>query len=307
MRLQPAMGPLDWGLLLLLSVLWGGSFFFSKLAVRDLPPLTIVLVRVGLAALALAGYLRVTGRHLPRAKPVWAAFFGMGFLNNLVPFSLLVSAQTELASGLAAILNATTPIFSVIVAHCLTDDEKISVNKLAGIGCGFAGVAVLFAGDLGATHPQPFVAMLACLGAAMSYGFAGVFGRRFRRLGIAPVSVAFGQTTAAALMVLPLALVVDKPWRLAAPGAATCFALLGLALLSTALAYILFFRILAAGGAVMSSLVTLLVPVSAILLGSIVLGERLDAHQFAGIGLIALGLLVIDGRIFAPRRGLSPT
>ncbi|GGE17703.1 ABC transporter permease [Aureimonas endophytica] len=292
----PAMGPLEWALLLLLSVLWGGAFFFSKLALHELPPFTVVLARVAIAALALALYLVATGRALPAGRAAWSAFLGMGLLNNLVPFSLIFWGQTQIASGLASILNATTPIFSIVIAHALTEDETLTAHRLAGIGLGIAGVALLMAGRVAAADGPPLLPMLACLGAACSYGFASVYGRRFRRMGLMPVSVAFGQTAATTLMILPVVLAVDAPWRLAVPSATVMLALGGLALLSTALAYILFFRILAVGGAINASLVTLLIPVSAILLGGLVLGERLGANHFAGMGLIALGLLAIDGR-----------
>lgn len=296
------MGPLEWGLLLILSILWGGSFLFIKLGLRELPPLTFVLGRVALAALALALYLRLRGLALPRGVALWRAFFGMGFLNNLVPFTLLFWGETRIGGGLASILNATTPIFSILLAHALTEDEKITPQKLCGILLGFAGVVVLIGGGLLAEAAGPLAAMLACLGAAFSYGLAGVFGRRFRRMGVPPAVGAFGQTTAASCMMLPIALAVDQPWSLAMPGPATWGALLALALLCTALGYILFFHILGVGGAVNSSLVTLLVPVSGVMLNGLVLGERLRAGQFVGMALITCGLLVIDGRVFTRLR-----
>jgi drug/metabolite transporter (DMT)-like permease len=297
MNKPSGMGPMEWGLLLILSVLWGGSFLFIKLGLRELPPLTFVFGRVFLAALALAAYLRLRGIALPRGAVLWRAFFGMGFLNNLVPFTLLFWGETRIGGGLASILNATTPIFSIILAHLLTADEKITPQKLGGILLGFAGVFVLIGGGIIDHAGGPLVAMLACLGAAFSYGLAGVFGRRFRRMGVPPAVGAFGQTTAASCMMLPIALLMDQPWTLAMPGPVTWGALLALALLCTALGYILFFRILGAGGAVNSSLVTLLVPVSGVLLNGIFLGETLGPAQFAGMALIACGLLVIDGRI----------
>ncbi len=291
-----AMGILDWALLLLLSILWGGSFFFSKIALSELPPLLIVLARVAIAAAALLVYLRVMRQAIPVTADVWAAFFGMGILNNLIPFSLLFWGQTQIASGLASILNATTPIFSIIVAHVLTKDERMTSNKLLGIVLGVAGVAILMAGNVVSSQAVPYLALFACLTAALSYGFAGVFGRCFRRMGIAPATSAFGQTAATTLVMLPIVFVIDPPWRQGLPGLTTIGALVGLGLLSTALAYIIFFHILAVGGAINSSLVTLLIPVSAILLGSAFLGERLTVNQFAGMALIALGLLSIDGR-----------
>ncbi len=297
MRQAQSMSAVDWALLVLLSMLWGGSFFFSKVALSEVPPLTVVLARVAIGAVGLFLYLRATRQTIPATLTVWAAFLGMGVLNNLIPFSLIFWGQTQIASGLAAILIATTPIFSILVAHVLTTDERMTPAKGAGILLGFMGVALLMAGTAFQARAIPVLAVLACLGAALSYGFAGVFGRRFRRMGIAPATVAFGQVAATTVMMIPLVALVDAPWRLAMPSLTTAGALVGLGLLSTALAYIIFFHILAVGGAINSSLVTLLVPVSAILLGSVFLGERMALNHFAGMTLIALGMLSIDGRV----------
>lgn len=297
MRQAQTMSAVDWALLVLLSMLWGGSFFFSKVAIAEVPPLTVVLARVAIGAVGLFLYLRATGQAIPATLTVWAAFFGMGVLNNLIPFSLIFWGQTQIASGLASILVATTPIFSILVAHVLTTDERMTPAKGAGILLGFMGVALLMAGNAFQERAIPILAVLACLAAALSYGLAGVFGRRFRRMGIAPATVAFGQVAATTIMMIPLVGLVDAPWHLALPSLTTAGALVGLGLLSTALAYIIFFHILAVGGAINSSLVTLLVPVSAILLGSVFLGERMALNHFAGMVLIALGMLSIDGRV----------
>lgn len=307
MTKAPQMGLLEWSLLLFLSILWGGSFFFSKVALAELPPFTVVLGRVAIAALTLYFYLRATGQSIPGDGKVWLAFFGMGLLNNIIPSSLIFWGQTAIASGLASILNATTPIFSILVAHRLTADEKMTPQKIAGVLLGVLGVAILMGGGAFAGNGPPLWALLACLGAALSYGFAGTFGRRFRRMGIAPAVSAFGQTSASTMMMLPIVVLVDTPWQLATPHLVTIGALLALALISTALAYIIFFHILSVGGATNSSLVTLLIPVSAILLGSVVLGERLSASHFLGMALIALGLLSIDGRIIAMLRRAKAT
>ncbi len=293
-----AMTPAEWGLLLALSVLWGGSFFFNGVALRAFPPLTLVLLRVGLAAVILFGVMRAMGVAMPRDGRVWAAFLGMGFLNNVVPFGLIVWGQTHIASGLASILNATTPLFGVIVAHLLTTDEKMTGPKLAGVLLGLTGVVAMIGPDALAGIGLDVAAQGACLAAALSYAFAGVFGRRFRRLGIAPLATATGQVAASTLMLIPLVALVDHPWTLAAPGPDAVAAILGLAALSTALAYVLYFRILATAGATNLLLVTFLLPVSAILLGALVLGERLDVRHFAGMALIGAGLAAIDGRVW---------
>jgi drug/metabolite transporter (DMT)-like permease len=295
-RVNRTMTASEWAMLLGLSVLWGGSFFFTGIAVKELPPLTIVVLRVGLAAAMLYGTLRLLGLKMPHEAKTWAAFFGMGLLNNVIPFCLIVWGQTHIASGLAAILNATTPLATVIVAHVLTDDEKMTGNRPAGVLIGFAGVALMIGPAALAGIGTDVLAQLAVLAAAISYAFAGVFGRRFRLMGVAPMATATGQVIASSVMMLPVALIVERPWTLPMPGVATWAAILGIAALSTALGYVLYFRILGTAGATNLLLVTFLIPVSAIVLGSLVLGERLATRHLLGMALIGVGLAAIDGR-----------
>jgi drug/metabolite transporter (DMT)-like permease len=281
-----------WIWFLSLSVLWGGSFFFAKVALDALGPFTVVFCRVALAALALN-----LARPLRRGAP-WRTYFVMGALNNVVPFALIFWGQTHIASGLASILNATTPLFTVVVAHALTNDEKMTGAKVAALLAGLAGVAVLIGPDAFVRPTAGVWGQLACLGAALSYAFAGIYGRRFRAMGIAPLDAAAGQVTASSVLILPIMLIVEQPWTLAVlPPTSTWAALAGLALLSTALAYVLYFRILAAAGATNLLLVTFLIPVTSILLGVLFLDERLEPRHIAGMALIGLGLAVIDGRI----------
>jgi drug/metabolite transporter (DMT)-like permease len=295
--------------LVTLSILWGGSFFFAEVALEALPPLSVVFARVAIGALALLVLVHAAGLRLPRGLRLWRAFFVMGALNNLIPFSLIVWGQTAITGGLAAILNATTPLFTVVLAHILTRDERLTLAKLAGVAVGFLGVAVMIGpqvlgglatggldiGGLGIA----ILAHLAVLGAALSYAFAGIYGRRFRDT--PPLITATGQVTASTILLCPLALMVDQPWTLALPDPeitwAIVGALLGLGLLSTAAAYVIYFRILASAGATNLLLVTFLIPVSAILLGVMVLSEQLTAAQLAGMGLIALALAAINGRV----------
>jgi len=284
----------DWLLLVVLSILWGGSFFFAKVAVRELPPLSIVLGRVAIAALALHLLVLATGRRMPGDLRLWRDFVVMGLLNNAIPFSLIFWGQKEIASGLASILNATTPLFTVLVAHGLTREEKATPAKLVGVVLGLLGVALMIGLDIASGLGAHLLAEIAVLGAAVSYAFAGVFGRRFR--GQPPLIVATGQLTGSSLLILPLSLMVDRPWTLPLPTPATDGAVLGLALLCTALAYLIFFRILARAGATNLLLVTFLIPVSALVLGFAFLGEPLDAHHVVGMALIGLGLAAIDGR-----------
>lgn len=296
-NIRASMTVSEWTMLLTLSVIWGGSFFFVGVLVRELPPFTIVALRVGLAAGVLHLYLTFKGTPIPGGKKLWLAFFGMGMLNNAIPFSLIVWGQTHIASGLASILNATTPISTVLVAHLLTHDERLTPARLAGVVAGFAGVAVLMGPELLSGLGKDVLAQAAILGAGLSYACAGVFGRRFKVMGVKPLHTATGQVTASTVILLPMALLVDRPWTLAMPGIESVAALGGLAAVSTALAYILYFRILSSAGATNVSLVTLLVPVSAIILGVLVLGESLEMQSLLGMALIALGLGLIDGRI----------
>lgn len=304
---RPMTGP-EWTTLLALSGLWGGSFFFNAVALRGLPVLVVVVARVLLAALLLLALMRLSGQRMPASRRVWAAFLGMGLLNNVLPFSLIVWGQTHVASGVAATINAATPLFGVLLAHVLTSDERLTAARLAGVLVGFAGVAVMMGGSLDGGRGA-LLGALACLAAAFSYACSGIFGRRFRGLGVTPMATAAGQLVASSLVLLPVMLAVDRPWTLPAPDAATVAAILGLAALSTALAYVLFFRLLATAGATNLLLVTLLIPASAVLLGVIFLGETFLPRQGAGMALIALGLAAIDGRPWAAvrrRGGLTP-
>lgn len=286
----------DWALLVALAILWGGSFFFVAIAGRELPPFTVVALRVSLAALILMALLVMGGKPLPSGGRVWRVLFGMGLINNVIPFSLIVWGQTQIASGLAAVLNATTPFWTALIVHFLTVDEKLTPGKVAGIAVGVAGVGVLIGPSAFRDLGGDGLGALAILAATLAYGFSGALGRHLPRLGVAPMTAATGQMIAATTMMIPLALVFDQPWQLAAPSLKAWAAILGLAALSTALGYILFFRLLGRAGATNTSLVTLLVPVSAILLGTWVLGESLEPRQVAGMALIALGLVAIDGR-----------
>ncbi|MCB1395554.1 MAG: DMT family transporter [Rhodobacter sp.] len=289
------MSGADWLRLVTLSVLWGGSFFFVGVAVPHLPPFTIVLARVGLGALGLAAMLAVLRIPVPRGRAVWGALAVMGVLNNIIPFTLFVLAQGQISSGLASILNATTPLWGVLVAHVFTRDERLTPARVVGVLTGFVGVAVMMGASLG---DGTVWAQAACLAAALSYGFAGVWGRRFKRMGISPLATGFGQTAVASLVLLPLVALIDQPWTLPQPGPEVIAALIGLALLSTTIAYGLYFGLIASAGAVNAFLVTFLIPVSATALGVAFLGEALLPRHLAGMALIALGLSVIDGRLW---------
>lgn len=286
----------DWGLLVLLSLLWGGAFYFYKvLDEAGLPPLAIVLGRVGIAALTLLPVLRISGLRLPSRLKDWVPFAVLGLTNNAIPFLLIAWGETQISSGLASILNATMPIFTAIVAHFSTADERFSSSKLAGIALGFVGIIVLFGRDAAHGFNLTSVAQLACLGAAISYSIGIVYGKRLRAT--PPMVIATGQLVASSIIVLPIELLIDKPWTLPTPPWPAWAALAAMAVLGTSAAYIVYFSVLRSSGAVNASLVTLLVPVVALILGGVLLHETLQLTMIAGMALIFVGLLVLDGRV----------
>ncbi|MHC1548421.1 DMT family transporter [Phyllobacterium sp. K27] len=292
-----SMSGFVWLQLLLLGAIWGGSFFFARIAVQVVPPLTLVLFRVVIAALALHIYLASRGINFWDYRRHALGFAGLGLLNNVIPFSLLFIGQTALGAGLASIFNATTPIWTVILATILTADEKVTVPKLVGILLGIVGIVVMIGPGILTGLGGPLWAELAVITATLSYAFASILAKRFK--GIPPTVTATGQMTASTLIMIPVVLLYDGLPHLDAITPGIWSAILGLGLLSTAFAYILFFSIVKASGATNASLVTLIVPVSAVLLGTIFLSETLAAQDIAGMALIAIGLLVIDGRLLA--------
>jgi drug/metabolite transporter (DMT)-like permease len=291
-----AMGRREWAMLVLLAAIWGSSFFFFKIMLAALPPFTVVLGRVGLSAVILNLWLLLRRDYMPTSARTWGAFLVMGLLNNVIPFTLIVIGETRISVGLASILNATTPMFTVLVAHWLTTYEKLTPGKFAGVAIGLTGVAVLIGPDvLAGSGAEDLAGEIACLLAALSYAFAAIYGRRFK--GLKPIQVATGQITGSTLVLLPLVAVIDRPWTLQVPGADIWGAMIGIAVLCTVFAYVLYFRILAVAGATNVLLVTLLVPVSALLLGWLALGESVAPRALGGMAVIGLGLACIDGRI----------
>lgn len=295
--IEKNMGLNSWLMLISLGIIWGGSFYFVGVAVQQLPPLTIVWSRVGLAALTLWAVLFAFNIPFPRTSKALLALVGMGLLNNAIPFSLIVWGQTQLESGLASILNATTPVFTVIIAGLLLSDEKFSSTKLLGVLLGLVGTIILIGSDMLSNNEGNLLPKLAVLGAAISYGFAAVYGRRFKSLGIHPIATAAGQVSASTIMLAPLVIAFEQPFNLPLPDMQVWFSLISLAVVCTAIAYILYFKILSSSGATNLSLVTLIVPVSAVLLGYFFLNERLSGTQLLGMAVIGLGLIVMDGRL----------
>jgi drug/metabolite transporter (DMT)-like permease len=284
----------DWSLLGVLSVLWGGSFFFTGVALRELPPLTLVFLRVALAAIMLLPLLWIYRIRFPAGLSGWKPFFAVALLNNVLPFSLIVTGQTYIPSGLASILNATTPLFTVVVMAA-AGDEKLFARRVAGVLTGLMGVIILHGRDLGFKTGEG-AGILLCLAAAFSYGLSALYARR-RLSDSPPLATATFQMLASSVMMTVIAAAAERPWQLPMPGATTWLALLGLAALSTALAYIVFFQILRRSGSTNVMLVTLLIPVTAILLGSLLLGETMSPREITGALVIGSALLVIDGRV----------
>ena len=296
----------DWAILLALAIIWGGAFFFISVAVREVPPLTYVWLRLSFAAAALLLFLWWKGEGLGLPRSVWGSMLVLALLNNVVPFALFGWGQTHIAGGLASILNATTPIWGVIVAHLFTADERMTPRKVAGVLLGFGGVALMIGPALLANVGTDALAQLACVVASFSYALAAVWARRFRAMGLPPMNVTAGQLTVGALIMLPIALTIDQPWLNPMPSVAAWGAILALALVCSAVAYVLYFRLIDSAGATNALLVTLLTPPVAILLGAAFLGEALAPQDFAGLFLIALGLAAIDGRLVSALRRPAP-
>ena len=297
------MGLVEWGMVLCLSILWGMSFFLVELLIEELLPLTIVLLRVGIAALTLWAIVRILGLPFPRRIGTWTAFFVMGLLNNVIPFTLIVVGQIHIASGLAAILNATTPIFTMLVAGALLTDERLTAAKLSGAVLGLSGVVIMIGPGALQGIGENVLSQFAILGAALSYAFAFVFGRRFKRQGLHPVTTAAGQVSGSTVLLLPVAFYFQEPGAVVHLSLTGWGAVAVLGVFSTGAAYVLFFGILGRAGTTNAAIVTLLIPVWAILLGSLFLGEILHAIHIAGMALIALGLGAIDGRPLQRLRG----
>ena len=292
---QSGMTSYEWGLLLLLSAIWGGSFYFFAILIKELPVFTIVFFRVFLATAALWIVVLATGLKPPKTWASWKNYFVMGLINNVIPFSLIVWGESKVAPGLAAVLNATTPFFTVLIAHAFTTNERLSWNRLAGALTGLIGVAALVGVDAIKSLGSDLILQLAIVLAAVFYGFSAVWARRFSNT--PPIVNAASQTAASSVMLLPLMLFFDHPWALHMPSKLAIFSQIGLALLCTAVAYILFFTILKRAGSTNISLVTFLVPISAIILGAALLNEHITLNHILGMAVIGIGLALIDGRI----------
>jgi drug/metabolite transporter (DMT)-like permease len=284
-------------MLLLLAAVWGGSFYFGAVALREVPPLTITLHRVVWAVPILAVFVFLNGSAFPRSLSVWGAYLVMGALNNAIPFSLIFWGQTQIESGLASILNGTTGMFAAVVAGLLLVDEPLTAKKIVGALLGIGGVACIM-GPSALTDFNPTkLAQLAILGATLSYALAGVWGKT-ALTGQTPLLNALGMLVGSTVLMVPIVLVFDGPPNLEL-SASVWGALLGMATLSTAIAYVLYFTILVRAGTANLLLVTLLIPPFAIGLGFLFLGEKMGPNAWIGFAIIVLGFAVTDGRIFS--------
>jgi drug/metabolite transporter (DMT)-like permease len=307
--IRTMMNGRDWAILGALAAIWGGAFIFIGVTVRHVDPLTYVWLRLAIASAAMWGFLAWKGQGLGLPRQMWSVIFLLALLNNALPFALFGWGQTHIASGLASILNATTPIWGVVVAHLFTADERLTPRKLAGVLIGFGGVAVMIGPSLFATIGTNALAQLACITASLSYALAAVWARRFKPLGLSPLSVTTGQLTAGAAMMFPVMLIVDQPWTRSLPPLEAWGSIVALALFCTAFGYVLYFKLIDSSGATNALLVTLLVPPIAIFLGALLLDETLAPQDFLGLALIAVGLAAIDGRLlnlWRERRRLRP-
>ena len=299
------MSTADWGLIMLLSLLWGGAFFLIELGLRGFPPNTLVFLRMALAVLPMLFVLWYMGEKLPVDGRSWRQLFVLGAINAALPFILFFWGQTRIDSGLASVLNATTPLWGVVTAHFLTRDEKATPARIVGVLLGMAGIIVMVGTEALGGISGSVLAQLACLAATLSYAFAAIFGRTLSQSTMTPMVVATGQVVTAAVLMLPVALIIDRPWTLASPGLDAWAGAIGLAIPSTAIAYFFYFKLIDRAGASNAMLVAFIMPVIAIILGVVALGETVEPREMAGATLIALGLIAIDGRLLTRRSKLS--
>jgi len=297
------MGAVEWGLIALQSMLWGSSYFFIAVVSSEVPPLTIAALRTLPAAAVLLLIVLSLGYRLPATLAEWRLFIGFSVFNTVLPFLLIVWGQSRTTGGMAAILNATAPLFGIFLAHVLTHDEKLSWRKAAGIVVGIAGVGVLMGRDVLAGASADLLARLALIAAPLSYVCANIFVRR-RLGGYPPFVIAVMQMLGAIFVAVPLALAFDRPWQHAPPSMGALAAIAGMGVLGSALPSLCHFTVLQRAGATNASLVTLIMPLTPILLGGVFLGERLSATDIAGALIIAAALIIIDGRVLGAVRRL---
>lgn len=302
---SPKLDATGWGLIAILSILWGGAFFLIEVGLRSYPPMTLVLMRLALAIPPMLLAMRIMRQRLPDEARIWVLLTVVGALNCALPFALFFWGQQYLNSGYASILNATTPLWGVITAHFLTSDEKATPARIVGVLIGMAGITVMVGPEAIKGLSNNLLAQIACIVSTLFYSFAAIYGRRLSKTALTPMAVATGQTITAALLMVPIALFVDQPWTMDLPRLDSTLAGVTLALFSTALAYALYFRLIDRAGASNAQMVAFLMPILAVILGISFLGESLNMGQIIGAGLIAIGLVILDGRLLARIRKIS--
>ncbi|MCE8005832.1 DMT family transporter [Aestuariivita sp.] len=291
---QQSLSSRAWAEMILLGIIWGASFFSIRIALNEVPFVTSVLHRTGWAMLVLWAVVLIARLPVPRDPRIWGAFVVMGLLNNVIPFALMAWAQLHVETGLTSILNAATAIFGVVVAALIFADERITPRRAIGVILGFFGVATAIGLESFRTFDLRSMAQLAILAGTISYAFASSWAR-LRLSGLAPQVAAAGMLTGSTLIMGPVALIVDGPVSFDLEPV-TWAAIGYYAILGTAGAYLLYYRVLAMAGSGNLMLVTLLIPPVAILLGAAFLGEALHPSAFLGFGILALGLVILDGR-----------
>lgn len=290
-------------LLILLAALWGPSFLFIKVAVEDIPPLTLVLGRVAIGATFLLIVLWAGGRRLPRERRLWRHLAVVAMLHNALPWVLLSWGEQYIDSALASILNGTTPIFTIILAHFLVPGDRLTASKMLGVLLGFAGLFLLILPSLADGAQASTWGLIAVTAAAAIYGVAMIYSRNHLR-GLPPLVAPASQLLLATAYMAPPALLFDRPWALPLPSTAALLSLLLLGILGTGLAFIVYYRLLETANPTYISMVTYVIPIFGVILGVIVLGEQLTWYALAGFAFILLGVMVVNG-LFANLAGLQ--
>ena len=288
------MGYTDWMYLLLLALLWGSSFLLMRIAVQEMPVFTVVLGRIGIAAVVITIFALIKGYALPNNLKDWSELFLLGFLRAGLPITLFVWAGTQIDSNVSGILNSTTPLFTVLVAHFLTQDEKLTRGKLLGIITATIGVIFLIGPSALQGLGDNVLGQLAVLGATLSYGFAGVYGRRFKHVPVVVSTASF--LIGATIMILPIALILDQPWLLR-PSLPAYGSVIMLAVFNTGIAFMVWLTLVLRVGATNTSQVTFIIPVIALILGAVVLNEAIGWNALVGLGFILLGLAIAQNRL----------
>jgi drug/metabolite transporter (DMT)-like permease len=301
---SPKLDATSWAMIGMMSLLWGSAFLLIEIGLRTIAPMTLVFLRMGIAAPFMLLALYMLQERLPTDRASWQQLIILGALNAAFPFILFFWGQQYLDSGYASILNATTPLWGVVVAHFLTDDEKATPARIAGVLLGLAGIIVMVGPEAMAGLTQNLLAQIACLVSTLFYGCAAIYGRKLGKSGMAPMVVATGQVITAALIMLPVMLWIDQPWQRPVPSTESLLAATGLAIPATAIAYLFYFKTIDRAGATNAMLVAFIMPVIAVMLGIAFLGEVLTGGQIVGASLIAAGLVAIDGRLLARFRNV---